>query len=540
MEIDRRQGLKGMIGLAATTMAAAGTATRAFGQTRAETLRHVTGATFTSLDPTLQGATRESLPLSVNIYDRLASFGRKPATDGFVFDMDNIRGELAEKIDRSGNGTTFTFHIREGAKWHDGSPVEAADVKWSLDRGVLAPTNTKTQLANGSMTSTDQFKIVGDRQVEVKVEKPDRLTLPTFCVPFVPMFNSKQAKRGAGADDPWAINWLKDNTAAGGAYMVESNRPGQQLVLKRNDAWKNGEKGALPFFQRIIAQTIPDISSRTSLLERGDADLTLDAAASDIPGIEQRAKARVFAIAQTNAIQCISFNTTAAPFNDPKLRRAIAAALPFDDMFKAAMFGRGRPLFGSTVSDPKPEVFQPMPLKFDLDRARSLLKDAGFADGFKTTFSFPTSMAATAEPMASLIKENLAKLNVDVTVQKLPDPQMVTLVSERKLPFFFDFFTAWLPTADYMTRYFLTSKTRWNSSGWSDPDVTRLGDEARFERDQAKYDGMVKEIITRTWENVPMALLWNPSHDAVIGRDIKGYTYWFHRGADYRDLRREA
>lgn len=540
MTIDRRQYLKSIAAVTAGSAVASSIgAWPASAQSRSETLRHVTGGVVTSLDPTLPGSTRESLQLSVNIYDRLASFGRKKVPGGYVFDLDNIRGELAERIDRSDDGLSYTFHIRQGATWHDGSPVEVADIKWSLDRAVSASASSKTQMALGSMTSPEQFKVVGDRQIEAKIARPDRLTLATFCVPFEPMYNSKLAKKHATSDDPWAANWLKENTAAGGAYIVESNRPGQQVVLQRNENWKNGEGGKLPSFKRIILQTIPDVSSRASLLERGDADLVLDAAASDIPGLEQRGKVTVITLPQSNAFQCISFNTRAAPFDNPKLRSAIAAGLPYDAMFKAAIFERGKKLYGAQWKEPPtPSILQAMPNNYDPDRAKALLAESGHASGLKISFSFPASAAPTAEPMAALIKESLSKLGVDVTVQKLPDSQMVTMIAERKLHIFFDYYTSWLPTADYLTRNFFSADNRWNSSGWADPEIIKLGEEMRYEQDQAKYDRMANRVISRIQDQMPVSMLWHPNHDAVIAKDITGYTYWYHRGADYRDLKR--
>lgn len=540
MTINRRDYLKGAASLTASGLLAGSVVPKpAFAQSRADTLRHVMGAVFTSVDPTFSGATRESFPLSMNVYDRLAAFGKKDVPGGSMFDIDTIRGELAERIDRSADGLSYTFHIRQGATWHDGTPVEADDIKWSLDRAVSAASNSKAQMANGSMTSPDQFKIVGERQVQVRTEKPDRLTLATFCVPYIPMFNSKLAKRHATSEDPWAINWLKENTAGGGAYSMESNRPGQQVILRRNEAWKNGPNGALPFFQRIIAQTVPDISARASLLERGDADLTLDAAASDIPGLEQRGRVQVVAMPQTNAWQSIAFNTLAAPFDDVKVRKAVAAALPYNDMFNAAIFGRGKPLFGADWTvPPNPVIPQQMPIRQDLSEAKRLLSESGHAGGFKTSFSFPASASATAEPMAALIKESLGRIGIEVAVQKMPDAQMVTMVSERRLPMFFDFFTAWLPTSEYVTRIFLTATTRFNPSGWNDAIATKLGDDARYETDKTKYDAMIRDVIKRYLDATPVVMLWHPNHDAVVAKNIQGYTYWFHRGADYRDLKR--
>ncbi|MBR0679900.1 ABC transporter substrate-binding protein [Roseomonas eburnea] len=540
MEFNRRQGLQGLLGVAAGGTLGAATAGReAAAQTRAETLRQVMGGVINSLDPTTPGGTRENFGLAMNIYDRLASFGRKPGEGGMTFDMDNIRGELAERIDRSPDGLTLTFHIRQGATWHDGTPVTAADVKWSLDRAVSARSLAPPQLSSGSLTSPEQFKVVGERQVEVKLPRPDRLALGNLCIPFAMMINSTLAKRHATADDPWAMNWLKENTAAGGAYIVETNRPGQQVVLRRNDAWKNGEGGTPPFFRRVILQTVPEASTRASLVERGDADLAIDLAASDVPAIESRGRVKVVSIPQTNAFQTIVFNTQMAPFDNPKVRQALAAALPYEAMFQAAQFGRGRILFGARWAEVPDAAFpRTMPLNLDIDRAKALLAEAGHPNGFATTFTFANSMTAFAEPMAALIKESLARIGVEVTVQKMPDAQISTMVVERRLPFFTDIGSAWLPAPDYFMRTYFTGTHRWNYSGWNNPEVAALTQTARFETDPAKYEAAVKRMINLVAENVPMAMVWQANQDAVMAKDISGYTYWFHRQADFRDLKR--
>src|SRR5690606_37806490 len=153
------------------------------------------------------------------------------------------------------------------------------------DRAVAGKTLSTSQVATTSLASVDQFKIVGDKTVQVSLEKADRLALANLGVPFAPMFNSKLPQRNATAGDPWAQNWLKENTAAGGAYIVESHKPGQQTILRRNEAWKSGADGKLPHFLKIIAQTIPEAATRANLVERGDADLAIDLLASDIESL---------------------------------------------------------------------------------------------------------------------------------------------------------------------------------------------------------------------------------------------------------------
>ena len=199
-----------------------------------------------------------------------------------------------------------------------------------------------------SKQSPDQFKIIDAHTIQVTLDKPDRLAVPNLAVVFPVILNSKLAREHATAEDPWATEWLKENQASGGAYKVSTFKAGQQVVLERFDDWKSGP---LPYFKRIIVQTVPEASTRASLIERGDADLSIDLQASDVLALKDRGAVKVVSIPQVNAFQMIAFNTRMAPFDNVKVRQAIAHALPFDDMFTAALYRRGAPLWGATWKD---------------------------------------------------------------------------------------------------------------------------------------------------------------------------------------------
>ena len=533
MKLTRRQGLGGAAGLAL----AAGPA---WGQSRAETLRQVTGNIVNTLDPTLPGSTREAFGISMNVYDRLVAFERKPNGKGFIFDPDHLRPELAKSFAISPDGLTITFKLKPDAKWHDGSPVTAEDVKWSLDRAVAAKSLAPPQLLTGSLTQPEQFTVLDPETVQVKIDRPDRLAAPNLATVYAIMINSKLARQHATAEDPWAQAWLKENTAAGGAYVVESFKPGEQVILRRNEAWGNGPGGKLPFFRRIIAQTVPDPSTRANLVERGDADLSVDLPSSDVIALEQRGKLLVVSTPQFNAFTFIGFNLRMKPFDNVRVRQAIAAALPYQDMFQASIFGRGAPLFGGTWTEQPSETRfpQPMPFRTDLERAKKLLAEAGLAQGFETSFSFNVGSAQVSEPMAALVKESLAKIGIKVDIQKLTDAQASTAAAEKKLPFFTETSIAWLPSTDYFFRNFFTGDQRWNYSGWTNQEVVDVAQKARFELDPAAYDVAARRLIALEAEQVPLLLLWQANQDAVMSPSLRGYTYWFHRQVDFRDLSR--
>ena len=522
----------------------AATSHAALAQTRAETLRHVTGAPVNTLDPNIPGSTREAFGISLLTYDRLLSFGKKQVDGKWVFDLDTLRGELAESWTVSPDGLKITLKLRPDAKFHDGSPVTVEDVKWSLDRCVTANVLCKGQLLTGSMTSADQFKIVDPRTIEVTLPKPDKLALANLAVVYPVIFNSKVAKAHATPEDPWALAWLKENVAGSGAYTIESFKPGETTILRRNPAWNRGTPTDKPaFFKRIISQTIPEASTRANLVEKGDADIVIDLQATDAADLEKKGKLKVVSTPQYNAITYVTFNNQIAPFDKIDVRKAIAYALPYEAMFKAALFERGKPLYGATWADgkaPNGDSFPIVqPLKTDLELAKKHLAAAGFPDGFSTTFSFNVGQAGTAEPLAALLTESLAKIGIKVDIQKLPDAQMSTLINEKKVPFFTEGIVAWLPSMDYFYRNFYIGPIRWNYSSLNDPQITEWAQAARFEQDKAKYDAYGVKLNTRHFELMPQIPIWQPSQDAVMATSVEGYVYQFHRQIDFRDLTRK-
>ena len=532
MTIERRVLLQG----AALAAALGQWPVPARAQTRAETLRYVTAATINTLDLTQPGSTRESFGLSMNVYDRLFAFGRKRLGEFWVFDAETITGELAQGYELSPDRKTITIKLRPDAVWHDGSPVTAEDIKWSLDRAVTSKSLAAAQLQTGSLTSAEQFAIVDPHTLTVTLDKPDRLALANLCVPYVIMINSKLARQHATEADPWAQEWMKTNTAAGGAYLIESHKPGESTILRRNDKWKGG---TLPSLRRILIQTVPEAATRANLIERGDADLAIDLAASDIPSLEKSAKSKVQSIPQTNGFTHITMNTTTPPFDKPAVRKAIASALPYDDMFQASIFGRGTKLYGATwTTAPDASFPQPMPNRTDLAEAKRLLTEAGYPNGFSTTFAFSTGQAATAEPMAALVKEALAKIGISVEIQKKPDAEFNTLESDKKMPFFTDGATAWLPYTYYFFYLYFTRDQRWNFASWKSPEMEALTLDARYQTDQAKYDEDCRKMIALFVEQTPLIMLWQPNQDAVMARALDNYTYEFYRQVDFRVLTR--
>ena len=200
-------------------------------QGRSETLIVVTESGPNSMDIHGVGANRPAYQASWNLYDRLMTYGVKTLGDGSkMYDYSVLKPELAESWTIAPDGMSVTFKLRKDAKFHDGTPVTAKDVKWSFDRAVTVGGFPTFQMKAGSLEKPEQFEIVDDTTFRVKLLRKDKLTMPDLAVPVPVVINSTLAKKNATANDPWAMEWLKNNDAGGGAYKLESWKPGQETI----------------------------------------------------------------------------------------------------------------------------------------------------------------------------------------------------------------------------------------------------------------------------------------------------------------------
>lgn len=507
----------------------------AHAQSREESLRVLSEGAANSFDTFSVGVNRNSIQISWNVYDRLVRFAYKDMGDGIgYYDYFHIEPELAESYSVADDKKSITFKLRPDATFHDGSPVTAADVKWSLDRVIASPIGA-AQFKTGSMTSPDQFVVVDDLTFRIDLPQPDRFALPNLALTYPIIVNSKLALQHATEADPFAMEWLQSNAAAGGAYKVAQAEIGEKILFERNDDWKSG---ALPGFKRVLWQTVATAETRVASLVRGDADIAQDLPPKDVLGLLENPDVKVVGV-PTSSFHFIGMNGALAPFDNKLVRQAIAYALPYDDMFKTALFGRGRALHGGTPGKPDSIAYpQESGYDTDLDKARALLAEAGMADGFKTTFSYELSLATIAEPVALLLQEALGKIGIEVEIEKVPAGQLGTMLQDKKVPFYFEGSTAYLSDPDYFFRVFYTGDSRWNFGAYQNEEFANLVAESRYEADEAVYDEQVKRMIELVKEDIPIIILWHPSLDTGMQKDIEGYSYTFHRQLEMKTLHR--
>lgn len=489
-----------------------------------------------SLDCHVAGANRGSQGVSWICQDRLVTFGRKTLPNGVAsYDYTKIEPELAESWQSASDGMSATFKLRRGAKFHDGSPVTAADVKWSFDRAVSLGGYPSFQMKAGSLEKPEQFVAVDEHTFRIDFLRKDKLTIPDLAVPIPCIFNSGLVKKHATEKDPWGAEWTKNNVAGGGAYRVESFKPGQEIIFSRFDDWKSGR---LPKVRRIVERVIPSAGNRRALLEKGDLDITFNLPPKDVAELSSLTKVAVASAPIENTLWYVAMNVTKPPFNNVKIRQAVAYALPYEDIFKRAMYGRASPMWGDKDNKATGADWpQRTGYATNIARARELMKEAGAEAGFVTSLSFDLGEGTVSEPACILIQEALARIGIQAEINKVPGATWRSALLKKDMPLMFDRFNAWLNYPDYFFYWaYHGQNALFNTMSYQSATMDKLIDAARFESDDRRYREHVEGFINLAFEEVPRVPVMQPHFDVAMQKNIAGYVYWFHLQPDYRTM----
>lgn len=502
-----------------------------------ETVVVVIGTTINSLDIHRSGTNRPSYQVAVNIYDRLVSFATKKQADGsFAYDYDAIVPELAESWEFGPDRKSISFKLRKDAKFWDGTPVTSADVVWSFQRALALGGFPKVQMGAGGFEKPEQFVAVDDHTVRVDLMKPSKLSLPDLGVPVAVIINSKVAKAHATVQDPWAAEYLHRTPAGGGAFKVERWDPGQQLVYARYDDWKSGP---LPGAKRVIIREVPSQATRRALIERANAHLSFEIPHKDAKELKEAGAVKVVGSPIDNCLYVLCPNLVFEPFKDKRVRQAIAYAIPYEQIFQQAAYGRGVPMWGGAAAEPSTIAWpQPFPYATDMEKAQDLLAQTPYKNGFEVPLSFDLGTADWGEPAALLIQEGLAKIGIKATIDKIPGAnwRSVALV-EKKLPLLLENFGGWLNTCDYYFYWAYIKDHLFNVSNYDDPEMAKLVDETlHMEKSDPAYAPKIKRMIAKAFDEVPRIPLWQPFLDSAMTAKLEGYSSWFHRQVDARTL----
>ena len=413
-----------------------------------------------------------------------------------------LTGELAQSWSLDGDGA-WVFKLRPGAVFHNGEPVTADDVKWTVE-----------QIAGEKSTAFMRAQFGEIARVEV----PDPLTVrlvtktPQATLPYWLPANAPVIWRKSEANAP----------IGAGPYTLASQERGTSIELA---AFPRFYKPGLPKTPRVRFITYADESLRTAALDAGDVDIieyvpwqSMAAMAAD-PKLD---------LDETNgaAFMDVLFNGSRPPFDDPRVRQAVAHAVKRDDIVRAAFFGRGMGLEGVPIEEGTPFYDEALAHGWNYDPARSkaLLAEAGHADGFNTTL-LATAQYNMHKDTAEIVQQYLAAVGINAEL-RLPDwPTRVALGTKGQYDIAIHGVSADSNDPDGLSAVMDTSlsPTHGRSFRLSAPRTVAALARGRTEFDQSKRVQIYKEMQRAALEEVPLVGLAWRSQGYGAAQNVRGF-----------------
>jgi peptide/nickel transport system substrate-binding protein len=465
-----------------------------------------------------------------NIYESLLQY------DG----EGRIRPLLATDWTVSADGLIYTFTLRQGVKFSDGTPFNAQAAKFAFERLRTigkGPVNVFTEISKIDATA------------------PNILTI-TLRQPFAPFLSAlaswqgalfmsvKMVQDNAGADN--AQRYMSGHTGGTGPYMLQSWEPEKQIVLVRNPQYWG--RYAPSGIQRVVFRTVREPATGAQLLLRGDLDI-LEQLVPEFVDILGRttgvAVQTQVSLGGTYAVN-FHFNSKKTPFTDPRVRRGLSYAIDYDRIVKQ-VYGR----LGRQARGPLPEDFRPwydknaFQYKLDPTRARALLQEAGVSGkGVRVSLGWQSGDPVQRD-IGQIVKENLAQVGFDVQLQEMPLPVWREAIWKNTFDLIFvQFSLAYADPDARLWRAYHSSefRDRGFNPGWInkhyDELLERARTEGKFEARKRLYDE-AQVVLTQEAPTVFLAtVLYSYAHRAAVHglTWIPAYGPFFSAAAASKDM----
>jgi len=454
------------------------------------------------------------------VYDTLVSFPADSVSESVP--------NLAASWEISEDGLVYTFTLRDDVVFSNGAALTAADVVCSFNRMKNLKDNPSF-LADtiASVEAADDLTVI------LTLTQPDPAILAKLVFDAFSVVNAEEVKAQGGTDAADAAEtdtaelWFDDNSSGTGPYMLDVYEPTVQTVLVRNpNYW-----GDAPYFDRIIIRNMPEASAQKLALEAGDIAIAMDISSDQLPSLEGNASVQVFS-PQSDTLIFLLMNQNpevGGPMSDPKVQLAVRYALDYEGL---------RILGGTGTNNPAAMV----PIGFagaldpsealprDLDQARALLAEAGYADGFEVDLRYPdfTYIGTSFSLIAQKVQADLAEAGITVTL--VPEEFQVSLDAYRAGEHGFGLWL-WNPdyydTLDYVE--FLPAGVVGNRAQWTDENADQaildLRDAVKVETDPAARNDLFREIQLYEQQSGPFAPLFQPGVHFAYAADLQGFTY---------------
>jgi len=422
---------------------------------------------------------------------------------------------LAEKWDQSKDGLTWTFYLRKGVKFHDGTPFNAEAVKTFFERMIGPEKPSRGALYTPFLNLEKPTEIVNDYTIKVNLKAP------------YAFFPNNLAHSASGIISPTALKtYGKDisRQACGtGPFKFVEWVHGDHITLTRNDDYWGGK----PYLDQIIIKTVKEDSARVMMLQSGDAQLIVRIPSEDIPRLEKEPAIQLDGT-ETLRVLYIGINHFKEPFKTVKVRQALNYAVDKDTIIKS-IYG-GRAVLANQIVAPLATGYFPIQgYPYDPKKAKKLLAEAGFPNGLKLKMWSPQGRYPKDYELAQAVQQQFKKAGIDCSLETMEWATYLAATNKKPEESQYELFLlGWAPsTAEcWWILYPLFGTDQWmpnknNRSYFSNKDLD--DDIEKFMRattkaDMEKYLKDGEELLVREAACIPI----------LVTKETIGYTKKLH------------
>jgi peptide/nickel transport system substrate-binding protein len=403
------------------------------------------------------------------LYDTLLHYKTAPGPDGLLYYVDgDWEMRLASAVEVSGDRQTITWTIRDNATFEGGKKIDAAAVvksfQWYLDRAEVGGSQAKVD----GLVSRDDITANGN-QVIMKLKFPAPWGASANYISLLAIVDADEVMKHATPDDKFGARWMERNTTASGPYKLEKWVPGEQLVVTARPDWY----GPPPAVQRIVFRVIPDASVRFSLLKKGEIDMASVLDFKDLDALKSDPNIAVDSWISNNWTY-VGLNYNVKEFQDVNVRKAVASAIPSEEIIKSVYYGLAVPAktpFGQRVAGADPTTW---PYSYNIEQAKAYLAKSAYPNGFTVTFSIQNN-DINLEKSSQLIAESLGRIGIKVNIEKQTAAQNSDALVAKKLAMSITDFTSFVPDAGYHALWNHLPDSFANYWNYANPEQEKLG-----------------------------------------------------------------
>jgi peptide/nickel transport system substrate-binding protein len=427
-----------------------------------------------------------------------------------------IAPALAERWEQSPDGKTYTFTLRKGVKFHDGSELDAEAVKLSWER-ILNPKMKVPTRAPFDTSVVEAVSAVDPGTVQLTLKNPFGPMLAKLASTEMGIVSKEHARKFAEAQN--------EEPVGTGPYKFRERRSGESVLLERFD----GYWGTKPHYPAVQFRIVPEHATRESLLLANQVEMIILPPTSDIPALQRNSNVKVL-LAESNRTIFVSMDLTlpgGTPLADKRVRQALNYAVDKEGIIKSILFGAAEPM-DAPMAKSLFGYSQIGRYEYNSGKARQLLQEAGWKPETSLKFLHPTGRYVQDLQAAQAVAGNLRDVGVSTELQTFDWPSYLATINvapDRGSAHMH--LLGWAPgILDAFQQMVQFSKNQWPPSGlatshYTNPQVEDLLDRATKSASPDERKEMYAEASRIIWDDAPWIFLWVQNFPIVHSAKVK-------------------